>query len=279
MTILSNISETAIITLRARITETREGLTELYTLIDPPLLHGLEKRLPPETVKRVIDRQLPATLTRHIGLRARKYDRYTKSFLKEHPDGLVVSLGSGFDTRYWRISDQPWKYVEIDLPAVIDAKKEIMGDKLNYTTIACSVTEYDWIRPILGIQNKHVLFLAEGLFMYLPQPDVEAMFKELAQSFSQSTIVFEVVNKKYTSGFWKKMVEAKMKRSLGSTAGASYQFGVENAAEVEMYGEGINVIEEWSYFEDEDIKPGILKIFKNIKYFSRTQWTIKADLN
>jgi hypothetical protein len=87
-----------------------------------------------------------------------------------------------------------------------------------------------------------------------------------------------VVNKRYTRGFWKKSVEARMKRNLGSEAGASFQFGVREAKEVETYGPAIKVVEEWSYFEDEDIRPKLLRLFRSFKVMTRTQWTIKATI-
>lgn len=97
---------------------------------------------------------------------------------------------------------------------------------MEYRKIKGSVLEDQWITDILGIQNQHILFLAEGLFMYLPQKQVEGLFKKLSELFSKSAFVFETVNKKYTQGLWKKSVESKMKRSAGTTAGASYQFGL-----------------------------------------------------
>ncbi len=87
-----------------------------------------------------------------------------------------------------------------------------------------------------------------------------------------------MVNKRYTQGFWKKSVESKMKRNLGSEAGASYEFGVREAREVEAYGQAIKVVEEWSYFEDEDIRPKFLRLFRPFKFMTRTQWTIKAAI-
>ena len=94
--------------------------------------------------------------------------------------------------------------------------------------------------------------------MYLPQKEVEALFGKLSESFSNSLIVFETVNKKYTKGMWKRVVESKMKRSLGTNAGSSYEFGVDNAKEIEAFGKNITLAEEWSYFEDADIEPKIL---------------------
>lgn len=278
MNILNDVSETAIITLKSRSIESMKNSPVIRDEISSECLEKIGLLLPKEAHKRLLDRRLPSTLTRHIALRARKYDLYTKEFIEKHPDGLVVSLGCGFDTRYWRVSDSAWQYVEIDLPNVIEAKREILKDRMEYLTIGCSVLEDKWIREILAIQNKNVLFLAEGLFMYLPQKEVESLFRKLSESFSNSFIVFETVNKKYTKGMWKKIVESKMKRALGTKAGSSYEFGVNNAKEIESFGENINLVEEWSYFEDADIEPKILWYFRNLKFLTRTQWTIKATI-
>jgi O-methyltransferase involved in polyketide biosynthesis len=241
-------------------------------------LNRLQSLLPTETRDRILNRKFPSTLTRYLALRARKYDSYVKTFIEENPNGIVVSLGCGFDTRYWRVSDKTWKYVEVDLPEVIEVKKKILDKIANYQMIGCSVLEEAWFEKILSMQKENVLFLAEGLFMYLPESDVIGIFNKLSGSFSQSHIVFEAVHEKYTRGLWKKIVESKMKRALGSKAGSAYEFGVGDARDVESYGKKIKVVEEWSYFEDPDIKPKFLRLFRNFKFMSRTQWTIKAAI-
>ena len=97
-------------------------------------------------------------------------------------------------------------------------------------------------------------------------------------SFTESEIVFEVVHERYTKGLWKKSVESKMKRNLGSDAGNSYEFGVRKAGDIESYGEAIAVVDEWSYFEDEDIRPKFLRLFRHFRFVTRTQWTIRATI-
>ena len=278
MDALSAVSETALITLRARVAETEKENPVIRDEIGSECLERLRSLLPTDTRTRILDRNLPPTLTRHIALRARKYDAYAKEFIELHPDGLVVSLGCGFDTRYWRVSQVAWNYVEVDLPEVIEAKQQVLGDIANYRMIGCSVLEDRWVEEIQSLQNENILFLAEGLFMYLPKPDVIRVFNRLSEIFSRSQIVFEVVNEKYTKGIWKKSVESKMRRSAGTTAGSSYEFGLRDAREVEAYGRNITVVEEWSYFEDEDILPKYLRLFRNVKFMSRTQWTIKATI-
>jgi O-methyltransferase involved in polyketide biosynthesis len=123
--------------------------------------------------------------------------------------------------------------------------------------------------------NRNFLLCAEGLFRYLPQAIVEGLFKAFSDRFVHSQIVFEVVTEKYTRGIWKKMIEMKMKKELGHDAGTAYAFGVRQAKDIESYGNGIKVIDEWSYMEDEDVRLRILKYLG----LSRTQWTVTAVIN
>ena len=111
--------------------------------------------------------------------------------------------------------------------------------------------------------------------MYLPKADVINLFRAFSERFHHSQIALEVVTEKYTRGIWKKIVEMKVKRQLGLDAGSSYKFGVKNALDLESYGDGIRVIDEWSYLEDPDTRPRILKYMG----LSRTQWTITATIN
>jgi methyltransferase (TIGR00027 family) len=288
MDVLSDVSETALITLRARAIETKKEEPLIRDDAGVELLGRIEPLLPADVRQRVMDRKLSPVLTRYIALRARKYDSYARSFIKENADGLVVSLGCGFDTRYWRVSEEPWRYVEIDLPEVIAAKRKVLTDVKPHSTgphrmgpypmIGCSVLEERWVKEIRSMQAEDVLFLAEGLFMYLPKPEVVRVFDRLSEAFFRSHIVFEVVNERYTQGIWKKLVESKMRRSGGTEAGSSYQFGVRDARDVEVYGQHIKVVEEWSYYEEKDLRPRVLALLRNFKLMTRTQWTVKATI-
>lgn len=278
MDTLSGVSETALITLRARVIESQKEQPVIHDKAGVELLERIRSRLPTEVRQRVLDMELRPSLARHIALRARKYDSYAREFIQQHPRALVVSLGCGFDTRYWRVSDEPWRYIEVDLAEVIAFKKQLLADPVEYPMIGCSVLEDRWIEEIRAIQDQEVLFLAEGLFMYLPKQPVEHLFHKLSETFTRSQIVFEVVTDKYTRGLWKKLVESKIKRATGTGAGSSYQFGLREAQEIESYGKHIRVMDEWSYFEDPDIKPGFLRLFRHMRAMTRAQWTIRASI-
>lgn len=272
---LTDVSKTALATLQSHVIESQKRNPLIN---DPMAAYCLEKLFSLASEKEKIllfNRKLPTSFTNHIALRARKYDQIVNNYISNHSSCTVVNLGCGFDTRFWRINNKKCAYIELDLPEIIAIKEEILKEHLNYELIGCSVLDPSWIEKVTSKSNKNVILLAEGLLMYLLKMEVINLFKTIANSFYQSQIVLEVVTEKYTHGIWKKMIEMKMKRLLGLDAGFSYNFGIKNAAELESYEKGIKVIDEWSYVEDPDIRPRILKYMG----ISRTQWTITATIN
>ena len=279
MTLLNEVSETALITIRSRVVESEKKDPLLHDPVGAELFGKLLETLSGDIRQRILERKLSPVLTRHIALRARKYDRLCLEFLEAYPDGVIVSLGSGFDTRFWRLGADRGQYAELDLPAVIGLKRELLGEKMTYRAMAGSVLEPGWIGEVKAIRRDRLLFVAEGLFMYLPREQVIHTLQEIAGSFTGSRLVMEVVAEKYTRGFWRRMVERKMRKGAGSTAGDYYQFGVRRAADLETFHEGYRVRGEWSYFEDPDIKPAFLKLFRYSRALSKTQYTVIADIS
>jgi len=275
---LSEVSETALITLRSRVVESRKDNPVLQDPIGQELYQNLMEALSPELRKRVLERKLSPVLSLHLALRARKYDALCREFLEEFPDGLIVSLGCGFDTRFWRLGGEDLNYLELDLPSVIQSKKQLLGDRVTYQTMGSSVLEKEWIIRVKEKQAERVLFMAEGLFMYLPKDEVIRTLSSLAAEFAQSRILMEVIAEKFTRGFRKKMVEKKMRKGAGSTAGDFYQYGIRSPEEPEAYHPDIKLNRFWSYYEDPDIQPGFLKFFKHIKSISQTQYTVILDI-
>lgn len=265
---LTEVSETALITLRSRVIESQKANPLLHDPVGEELYNEIAETLSDALRKRVLERKISPLLTSHIALRARKFDVLCKEFLKEHPDGLIVSLGAGFDTRFWRLGGKDLKYMELDLPTVIQSKQQLLGEQITYVMMEDSVLDEGWIEVVRKRQSEHVLFLAEGLFMYLPKEQVVQTLIRMAETFKDSRIVMEVIAEKYTRGFRKKMVERKMRNGAGTTAG-----------ELESHHPGIKIKGDWSYFEDPDVKPALLKLFRHSKALSRTQYSVIADIN
>jgi len=272
---LTDVSKTALVTLRSHVLESQKNNPLIHDPMAKYCLDHLVLFASEEEKALLFKRKLSSALTRHIAIRARKYDAIINDFISKNPSSRVINLGCGFDTRYWRIDHKQCEYLELDLPEIVEMKKEILKGHLSYELMACSVLDPSWIDRVTSQGNRNFLLIAEGLLMYLPKVEVVNLFKTFSERFYHSQMVLEVVTEKYTRGIWKKIIIMKMKQELGFDSGSSYNFGVKNALELESYGKGIKVIDEWSYIEDPDIRPRIYKYMR----LSRTQWTVTVTIN
>jgi O-methyltransferase involved in polyketide biosynthesis len=58
-----------------------------------------------------------------VAIRTEILDRETKAFIARHPDAIVINLGCGLDTRFFRIDDGKIHWYNLDLPEPIKVKK------------------------------------------------------------------------------------------------------------------------------------------------------------
>lgn len=96
---LTDVSKTAIVTLRSRVLESRKNNPLIHDPMAEYCLKGLIPLASESEKELLFERKLTSILTSHIALRARKYDAIVNDFISKNPASAVVNLGCGFDTR------------------------------------------------------------------------------------------------------------------------------------------------------------------------------------
>jgi len=279
---LSDVEASSLVTLYSRAIESqspdpilRDEMAVKITQQLDPLLADSSEPLARSLSRHEVDKNLVI----HIALRARRYDQYARDFLARNPDGIVVNLGCGMDTRFFRLDDGQLVLFDLDLPEVIDLKRQFVSENERYHMIAASVFDYSWMDQVARHGQGGVLFLAEGVFMYLDPDKVKALVLELQSRFPGSELVCEVVNSLWLSKLFKPMLQRKMQRGARLGKGAVFNFGVPEGHALEAWNPGIEFLDEWSYFESNHPKLGWVGWFGRFKLFSRTQWTVHYRLN
>jgi len=278
---LSGVEETALLTLYARAIESQSEdpilkdrkIEMLIEQIDP-ILQEQNSKMAAQLRKRAIDPRL----TVHIQIRAKKYDDYALGFLEKHPDGVIVNIGCGLDTRFFRIDNSQVKFFDLDLPDMIQFKRQLIDENKRYHMIGQSVLEFGWMEPIAAL-NLPTMILAEGVFMYLPKEKVKALVLELQRQFPDSELVCELTNRAWVEGFTGKLAAIKMRQRFNMRKDADFKFGVEKANDFEVWGEGIEFLEKWFYMESNHPKLGAMRIFRNFKIFQEAQFTAHYRLH
>lgn len=93
-----------------------------------------------------LKRQLPTSVTEKdtqtqytylaSASRSANMDRVIKGFLTRRPGGAVVQLGVGLETTYWRDDDGNAPRYGVDLPHVIDYRRQLLPGAERETLIA-----------------------------------------------------------------------------------------------------------------------------------------------
>jgi methyltransferase (TIGR00027 family) len=278
---LSDVATTSLLTLYARALESQsqdpilidEKAVEITQRLNPLLAES-----PDRLLRSLANGKIRRQLCVHLALRAKKYDSYTQDFLTLHPHASIVSIGCGMDTRFYRIDNGQVHFFDLDLPEVIRYKREFVDEEPRYHFIAASVFDYVWMDRVEEQGTPPVLFLAEGVFMYLEPERVRTLFGDLARRFPGSELVCEVVNSRWLSKSLQPLLRSKMQSQLGMGAEATFQFGIADSHEPESWYPGIHLLDQWSYFDSQHPKLGMLGVLGRSEFFRRTQWTVHYRL-
>ena len=176
--------------------------------------------------------------------RAKKLDHFTQKFMTQTPGGVVVQLGCGLDSRFWRLDDGQVKWYDLDMPPVIALRSRFFSEHERYEMIASSVTDLTWIEKI-NSEGRPVLILAEGLLMYLSEDDVRQLVLRLREAFPGCRLAADVFSHLTARS-------ATLHPSLKSTS-ATIGWGIDNPHELESWAPGIRLQDEWFFSDDPDL--------------------------
>ena len=178
---LGPVQETLLIPLlaRARETERRRGL-----LRDPRAVE-IVRDLDYDFSKWEGGRSLKGAV-----LRARMFDGYVEDFLAAHPEGTVVEIGCGLDTRFDRVDNGRVRWFDLDLPDTMALRRRFFDDEPRRTMVAASVLDTDWMDPVEAAGGPW-MFVAEAVLIYLDAPDAQRAIVNIAGRFPGARIAFD----------------------------------------------------------------------------------------
>jgi O-methyltransferase involved in polyketide biosynthesis len=172
-------------------------------------------------------------------MRARQFDTFARDFLARNPNGLVVDLGCGLDTRFDRLDDGHMSWFGVDLPEVIELRHKYLPDGKRCKTIPQSMFELSWLDEVVRL-NRPVIFLAEGVFPYFSTADVKPMVLEMAARFPAGELVFDAASL-FISRHHNR-TSSVLKRS-----GTRILWDAKNPQELETWG--LHLLNQWYYFD------------------------------
>jgi O-methyltransferase involved in polyketide biosynthesis len=173
--------------------------------------------------------------------RAYHFDEAIKTYLKEHPNAVIVNLGCGLDTAFNRVDNGKLSWIDIDLPEVIELRQKLLPPTHREHYIAKSVLNFSWIDDVKKFGNE-LFFFAGGLFTYFTEDQVKSIFITMANRFPKAELIFDNISPKglkYANNMLKK---SDMKDAL-------LQWSIYDGKKLEAWSPKIKVVSSQPYFK------------------------------
>ena len=181
---LKGVEETLMIPLWTRALATRAG-----GLIDDPAAVELVERLDYDFEAKLGHARWLASFG---VVRAKRFDEVVRDFIDRHPDGAVVDLGCGLDTRWERCDGRRVDWFDLDLDAAIALRRRYFQDGERRRMIAAPLQDTGW-HDRVGPRKRPFLFVAEGVLLYLQPDDVAGFIRSVSESFPRSSILLDTI--------------------------------------------------------------------------------------
>jgi O-methyltransferase involved in polyketide biosynthesis len=125
-------------------------------------------------------------------LRARQFDKIVRAYVAEHPRASVVNLGAGLDTTFYRVDNGLIHWYDLDLPEVIDVRRQLLPEPDRVTYIAKSIFDPSWCTDVRHTEEG-IFIVVGGVLQWFDEPQVRQFFSMLADNFDGGEIVFDVL--------------------------------------------------------------------------------------
>jgi O-methyltransferase involved in polyketide biosynthesis len=197
-------------------------------------------------------------------MRVRQFDAFAREFLASHPDGLVVDIGCGLDTRFDRLDDGSMLWLGIDLPEVIELRRQLLPDTERCLSFSASMLDLEWLRQVEAYKRP-VIFLAEGVFPYFSLQEVEPMLKAIVGLFHSGELVFDAPSPLMARFH-------NLTSSVLRESGANIKWKMKDPHDLEAWG--LTLLNRWGFFEKKEQRLGAANLIRFIPPIARATYIL-----
>jgi O-methyltransferase involved in polyketide biosynthesis len=235
-------------------------------LIKDPFAHEVLEKLDYDFSR--MSEHMPDEARINCALRARHFDAALKELIAKHPDATVINIGAGLDTTFKRVDNGRIFWYDLDLPDSMALRRQLLPDGPRNVSIAKSVFDRSWFQDV-KVRGSRVFLMAGGVFVYLNERDIKALFLDLAEEFPGCEIMFEIYSKLLV---WLRNNVLVRKEMKSSDVMSRFKWGVGSAGAIARWSGKIRVVDEFPFYSRFDMEKNWTKEetqrFKAMNFFN-----------
>lgn len=184
--------------------------------------------------------------TMSIAVRGAQLDIWTRQFLAANERPVVLQIGAGLDSRFFRLEPGPdIDWYDIDFPDVIALRERFYPTRENYHLVASSATDLSWLDAIPT--DRPALLIAEGVSMYLTEGDGVGLLRNVVERFPSGELQLD---------FWSRFGSKAMSKNNTVVRSSNSELGwaVDEPEDILGAVPGTRLIRAISVFEAETVQ-------------------------
>ncbi|AIN93031.1 class I SAM-dependent methyltransferase [Treponema putidum] len=183
----NGVTDTMLIPMAARIYVSKRFPEYFY---DETAL-SLEDKIPEDALERIWKSSSEYTMLASVA-RYYNFDGMIKDFLAKYKRCNIINLGAGLETAIFRLQTDNAIFYEIDLPEVIEQRKNILSAKENERLIGADLFTLEWAEHIdTSIPS---LLIVSGVFQYFREEKIVRFLSDVKKRFSKGELIFDATN-------------------------------------------------------------------------------------
>lgn len=200
-----------------------------------------------------------STMSNGVIARTIVFDELVKDFIKKNPDCTVVNIACGLDTRFYRMDNGRIIWYNVDLPETIELRDAIYHESGRVSTIGISATDPAWADKVT--KRGKMLFIIEGLSMYLTSDENAQMLSIIRDKFDNATVLMECLAKKWVN-------KEHTEKSIQDT-GAKFVFGADTFDDLGKAADGFRCIKNDDIIRGMSVIMPVLKPFRKLPFLKK----------
>ncbi|MGO9929771.1 MAG: class I SAM-dependent methyltransferase [Mycobacterium sp.] len=183
---------------------------------------------------------IAARNSQSVTIRTAHFDTWVRQFLAAHSSAVVLDVGCGLDSRYFRLQPSPQvEWYDVDYPEVAELRTRLYPAADHYHLVAASVTDPAWLAETPD--DRPALMIAEGLTMYLSEKDGIALLRRIVDRFRCGELQFDAFNRFAIRSQW---INTVVRRT-----GSTLRWGINGPGEILEAVPGTRLLSWLRWFE------------------------------
>jgi O-methyltransferase involved in polyketide biosynthesis len=229
---LGTLQETLLVPLWARAREAAEAHPVLRDPYAADILARLDYDFTP----------LDGARASQLGccVRGALVDHWVRQFLRRYPQGTVIELGVGLNTRFERVDNGQAHWIEVDLPDAMALRREFFNATPRRVMLADAAESDLWIEEAAA-RNQPVCIATEGVLVYLDEQAVRSLLARVASRLPGATLAFDSMTPL--------VIRHQGRHDAMRHFDAQFSWAVTDPAQIESWDQRYRLVESRRFFD------------------------------